>query len=55
MRSFSRTSASGTSVFVDETEVPPYFLLRSRVFGQLNNIGKEPIQFYPPPSDTNNH
>ena len=43
----SRTRTSSASVFVDRTDLPPNFLLRSRVFGQLNNIGQEPIRFYP--------
>ena len=43
----SRTRTSSASVFVDRTDLPPNFLLRSRVFGQLNNVGQQPIHFYP--------
>jgi hypothetical protein len=50
----SRARISSASVFVDRSDLPPNFLLRSRIFGQLNDVGKVPIRFYPSPADTNN-
>jgi len=43
----SRTTEVTDSIFEDESEIPPDFLRRDRVFFQLSNVGKEPIPFYP--------